>query len=243
MASSSISSPDICKPKYDVFLSFRGEDTRDNFTSHLYAALCQKQIQTFIDDGLQRGEGISPALITAIEESRISVIIFSKDYASSRWCLNELVKILECKQMKGQTVIPIFYQVDPSDVRKQSGNFRDAFVKRDPSDVLKWKTALTEAANLSGWNSMTIRPESKLIDGIVKDILKKLDDMSSSSISEGLVGMDSHIKQIKSLLSECQIVGIWGMGGIGKTTIAEASYNQISRQFEGHCFIANVVKN
>lgn len=64
--------------------------------------------------------------------------------------------------------------------------------------------------------------------------------MPSSSIFEGLVGMDSHIKQIKSLLSEFQIVGIWGMGGIGKTTIAEAIYNQISRQFEGHCFIENV---
>ncbi|KDO36454.1 hypothetical protein CISIN_1g037311mg [Citrus sinensis] len=84
--------------KYDVFVSFRGEDIRDNFTSHLYSALARQNIQTFIDDQLNRGDEISESLVKAIKASAISVIIFSEDYASSRWCLDEFAEILECKK-------------------------------------------------------------------------------------------------------------------------------------------------
>ncbi|KAG6628002.1 hypothetical protein CIPAW_15G169200 [Carya illinoinensis] len=85
---SSPSSSSIDRWSYYVFLNFRGEDTRTNFTAHLYNALCQKGINTYIDeDELRRGEEISPALCKAIEESRISITIFSKNYASSTWCL------------------------------------------------------------------------------------------------------------------------------------------------------------
>ncbi|KAM7462108.1 hypothetical protein LguiA_030229 [Lonicera macranthoides] len=112
---------------YDVFLSFR-EDTRRNFTDHLYDALTRAGIRTFRDDDqLPRGKHISFQLMKAIEESRISIIVFSKNYASSRWCLNELVKVLECKNTRGQLVPPVFYDVDPSHVRKQTGNFEKAF--------------------------------------------------------------------------------------------------------------------
>ncbi|KAI5343229.1 hypothetical protein L3X38_011105 [Prunus dulcis] len=143
---------------YDVFLSFRGEDTRTKFTGHLYKALSDKGIYTFIDGELPRGEEISPALVRAIEESRISLIVFSENYASSRWCLDELVKILQFKESKQQIVLPIFYEVDPSDVRNQRSSYGDAFVhheskfKDDKEKVLKWRRALTEAANLSGWH-------------------------------------------------------------------------------------------
>ncbi|KAK9205636.1 hypothetical protein WN943_015904 [Citrus x changshan-huyou] len=247
MASTSSSSS--CK--YDVFLSFRGEDTRDNFTSHLYAALCRKKIKTFIDDEeLRRGDYISPAILDAIQGSKISVIILSKDYASSKWCLNELVKILECKNMNGQMVVPVFYHVDPSDVRKQNGTFGDAFVKHEkqfkdvPEKVQKWRAALTEASNLSGWDSMNIRPEAKLVDEIINDILKKLKARSFSSDFNGFVGLNSRIEEIKSLLCiglpDFRIVGIWGMGGTGKTTLAGAIFNLISWEFEGKCFMANV---
>lgn len=70
--------------KYDVFFSFRGEDTSDNFTSHLFAALCRKKIKTFIDNGLSRGDEILESLFSTIERSKISVVIFLKNYASSK---------------------------------------------------------------------------------------------------------------------------------------------------------------
>ncbi|KAI4332411.1 hypothetical protein L6164_017321 [Bauhinia variegata] len=147
------------KWSYDVFLSFRGEDTRNNFTSHLYSALHRRGINTFIDDSeLKRGEEISPALSEAIKESRISLVIFSKNYGASSWCLDELVQIIDCKETKGQMVWPIFYHVDPSEVRHQLGCFAEAFgkhkvVKRHSEErIQRWRTALNKAASLSGWH-------------------------------------------------------------------------------------------
>nr|XP_023929445.1 TMV resistance protein N-like [Quercus suber] len=142
---------------YDVFLSFRGEDTRNNFTSHLYKALCDKGINTFIDNDLQRGEEISMELLKAIESSMISIVVFSKNFASSTWCLNELVKIFECRS-NGQLVLPIFYKVNPSEICKQDGEFGIALAKHeekfkdDREKVQRWRKTLTEAANLSGFS-------------------------------------------------------------------------------------------
>jgi hypothetical protein len=148
---------------YDVFLSFRGKDTRKTFTDHLYATLVQAEIHTFRDyddrddDELPRGEEISDHVLRAIQESKISIVVFSKGYASSGWCLNELVEILKCKRKKtSQIVLPIFYDIDPSDVRKQTGSFAEAFVKHEECFeeklVKEWRKALEEAGNLSGWN-------------------------------------------------------------------------------------------
>ena len=139
---------------YDVFLSFRGEDTRNGFTGHLYKALCDNGMYTFIDDDLQRGEEISEELLKTIERSMISIIVFSKNYAESHWCLDELVKIMKCRT-NGQLVLPVFYKVNPSDVHKQTGNFAAAFTKLEKNfnnKVQSWRTALRDAANLSGWH-------------------------------------------------------------------------------------------
>ena len=141
---------------YDVFLSFRGEDTRKNFTGHLYKALCDQGFNTFIDNDLQRGEKISLELLKTIKLSMISIVVFSKNFASSTWCLKELVKIFECKS-NGQRVLPIFYKVDPSEIRKQDGEYGIALAKHeeifkdDKEKVQKWRKTLTEAANLSGF--------------------------------------------------------------------------------------------
>lgn len=151
--------PSEVKKKDDVFLSFRGEDTRNNFTAHLFAALTQKGIYTFLDDyKLERGKTISPELVKAIEGSICSVIILSRNYASSTWCLDELFKILDCMKTMGQIVLPVFYHVDPTHVRKKTESFREAFSKheqdfRDSVErVQRWRTALTEVANLAGWH-------------------------------------------------------------------------------------------
>ena len=145
---------------YDVFLSFRGDDTRNNFTAHLLQELRTKGINTFFDeDKLEKGRVISPALITAIENSMFSIIVLSENYASSRWCLEEMVKILECNRSKEERVLPIFYNVDPSDVRNHRGKFGEALAKHEENleengeRVKIWRDALTEVANLSGWDS------------------------------------------------------------------------------------------
>ncbi|KAL6176688.1 hypothetical protein ACLB2K_053321 [Fragaria x ananassa] len=118
-SSSSSSSGFSHSCKHDVFLSFRGTDTRNNFTAQLYNHLTEKGIRAFMDDELCKGQEISQSLLTAIEGSRISVVVFSQNYASSKWCLEELVKILECKESRHQLVLPIFYKVEPAESRAQ----------------------------------------------------------------------------------------------------------------------------
>ncbi|KAF3432372.1 hypothetical protein FNV43_RR27112 [Rhamnella rubrinervis] len=135
-----------------VFLSFRGEDTRTGFTDHLYHALSQKAIDTFRDnEGLKRGEEIPPALWKGIEESRYAIVVLSEKYASSTWCLRELTKIAECKRVLGQTVIPIFYHVDKTDLIKPFAE-HERNGKDNMEEVNKWREALTEVANLPGWD-------------------------------------------------------------------------------------------
>jgi len=141
--------------RYDVFLSFRGEDTRYGVTGNLYKALRDSGIHTFIDDeDLQSGEEITPALLKAIEESRIAIVVLSHNYASSSFCLDELAAILECKN-KGLLVIPVFYKVDPSDVRHLKGSYGEALTNhqkslKDKKKVQKWKMALRAVADLAG---------------------------------------------------------------------------------------------
>ena len=154
---SSSSTSTTAQGKYDVFLSFRGEDTRNNFMDHLFNALKDKGIHTFRDDEeLKKGKAIGPELLEAINESKFAVIILSKDYASSTWCLDELAHIIFCKEKKGMTVLPVFHYVDPSDVRKQRKTFEQAFVeyeeKENKERVEKWRVALRQVGNLAGWH-------------------------------------------------------------------------------------------
>lgn len=146
------------KWRYDIFLSFRGKDTRKTFTDHLREALEREGIRTFIDSkALRSGEEIEGALLKAIQESRFFIIIFSENYANSKWCLKELAEINECKA-KGRKVFPVFYHVDPREVRNQSGNYGKAFAdyendaNQDSERIQAWRTALKEAGRIIGYH-------------------------------------------------------------------------------------------
>ncbi|TQD89711.1 hypothetical protein C1H46_024705 [Malus baccata] len=153
-ASSSV--PSALEWKYDVFLSFRGADTRLGFTDQLYNKLQEGGItRTFLDDDeLQIGSPISD-LFPEIEKSRLAIVVISPDYASSKWCLNELVTILKCMQER-RPVIPVFYSVKPSDVADRSGIFGNGFTKLeqeyedDKEMVDGWKAALKIVAKIKG---------------------------------------------------------------------------------------------
>uniref|UniRef100_M1CVI3 Nematode resistance protein n=1 Tax=Solanum tuberosum TaxID=4113 RepID=M1CVI3_SOLTU len=148
------SSSKVCK--YGVFLSFRGIDTRRNFVSHLYNALEQRGIDVFKDDErLETGKSIPNELMKAIEESRFAIVIFSESYASSRWCLEELAHIIKCRNELDQIVIPIFYDVSPSDVSHQNSPFAESFSKYKDDElekVQRWREACKEAGKISGYH-------------------------------------------------------------------------------------------
>ncbi|KAK7281177.1 hypothetical protein RIF29_08927 [Crotalaria pallida] len=198
--SSSKSETQTPERKYDVFLSFRGKDTRKNFVSHLHSALSNAGINTFLDDEkLERGEELGPELMRAIETSRICIIVFSQMYVESSWCLNELVKIMECRKTIGQVVLPVFYDVT--------------------------------------------RSHSKVVKEIIDSVYEKLDH-TYLSIPEFPVGLESCKQDLVEFLKRQSkrvcIIGIWGMGGIGKTTTAKALYNKIHGEFEDKSFLANI---
>ncbi|XP_061368690.1 disease resistance protein RPV1-like [Gastrolobium bilobum] len=255
-SSSTSSASSSTTSKYDVFVSFRGEDTRYNFTDHLFAALQRKGIVAFRDDTkLNKGKSIAPELFQAIEWSQIFIIVFSKNYASSTWCLRESAKILDCFQVSGKCILPIFYDVDPSEVRKQSGGYEKAFADHEErfkedsemmEEVKRWRSALKEIANLSGWD-VRYEPQSAKIENIVKKIISILDE-KISSMPDDLVGVESPIEELEKLLllrsvDDVRVVGIFGMGGIGKTTLATVLWDKISHQFDARCFIADVCKS
>ncbi|XP_028786083.1 TMV resistance protein N-like [Neltuma alba] len=254
MASSSSSAPSSQSPKkYDVFISFRGEDTRLNFTSHLYHALCGQKIYAYIDDSLEKGDEVWPSLEKAIEDSTLFLVVFSENYASSTWCLKELAKILECCRNQRHLLIPVFYRVDPSDVRKQRGSYHEAFEGHERKSSIntqqlrQWREALTHAANLSGWHCSPDRNEAVLIEEIVNCIMKELDRRyQSEDHLKGLIGIHKRMAVVESMLDTgsknggCQFIGIWGMGGLDKTTLVRALYDKRHFEYEGSYFLEKV---
>ncbi|XP_054777994.1 TMV resistance protein N-like [Prosopis cineraria] len=236
--------------EYDIFLSFRGEDTRHSFTEILYDALRRKGINAFIDDKkLGKGEEISPTLLKAIERSRISIIVFSTNYATSTWCLEELAHIVWCRKQKNQAVMPIFYKVDPLDVQYQRNSFEEAMAaledrfRDDLEKVRKWRSALSEAASLSSAWLFEDGYELGFIEKIVEDAYAMLPPKRFHN-TDHLVGLEPRIEELMSLLNKSNdrvcMLGIHGTGGVGKTTIAKAIYNSIFYHFEGSCFLFDV---
>ncbi|KAH0660647.1 hypothetical protein KY289_029395 [Solanum tuberosum] len=227
---------------------------------------------------LERGKFISTELLKAIEESRTAIIIFSEDYASSTWCLEELTMIMECVDKKEQKAYPVFYNVEPSDIRMktESNSFskalekhREAFKanfeklaskheadialgKKDETNhkdnsekVQRWKDALHRAAGIAGLDVRKTANgnEAKSIEKIINDNFRNMHHTVSAT-EKYLVGIESRMGEVESLLKfrsgDVCFIGIWGIGGVGKTTVARKYFDKVSHQFQRSCFLANV---
>nr|WIL60056.1 nodulation protein [Melilotus officinalis] len=234
---------------YDVFVSFRGLDIREGFLSHLVDAFSRKKIVIFVDNKLKKGDEIAQSLLEAIETSLISLVIFSQNYATSSWCLDELVKIVECREKDGQILLPVFYKVDPTIVRHQKGTYANAFAEHEEklkynfTRLQQWRSALKKSADISGFHSSQFLSDAELVEEVVKSVLKRLDHVRIVN-SKGLVGIEKQVSHVESLLQvesqDVRAIGIWGMSVIGKTIIAEDIYKRLCSEYEGCYFKANI---
>ncbi|KAF3449622.1 hypothetical protein FNV43_RR10353 [Rhamnella rubrinervis] len=245
---------------FDVFLSFRGEDTRYNFTGHLSHALRRIGLFNIFKDeyALEKGKNIELELMKAIEDSQYAVVVLSENYAGSDWCLKELAKIVECMGNSGR-IRTIFYHVNPSHVRavkstdvekQKESSFCKALKDhaKNPShskDLESWRNALYTVSYQEGYPlKLNQTDEASFIEKFVADISRKIG--ASIRNIDDLFGMSSRLLQLDKLVlqsfatNRVCFVGIHGMGGIGKSTLARAYYKRMSHKFHGCSFLENV---
>lgn len=236
-----------------MFLSFRGVDTRTSFTDYMYEKLQDKNVKTFRDDPkLEKGTNINPELMKAIEESRFAIVVLSEKYATSTWCLSELAYIVKCTKEKGTSILPIFFHVDPSDVRGIRASFAEAFTDhektfgKESKDVRQWKDALGEVGKLAGWTINEDRYETVRINEIVQYVWERVNPtfklQGDSTPKSG--GIDNKLKKVYLSLNDeakdVRFIGIQGIHETGNTTLARLVYDRISPNFQVSCFLEDV---
>ncbi|XP_031380277.1 TMV resistance protein N-like [Punica granatum] len=155
----------------------------------------------------------------------------------------------ECRRAREQLVMPVFYDVTPNEVRHQAGTYKRSFSqharKYDPLVVQQWRDALVEIGALKGWELKNIANghQGELVKLVVVRVLKEL-KKAYLVVPDSIVGIDDHVESITRLLevdaSDVRIVGIHGVAGVGKTTIAKVVYNQLLDHFDSCSFLKDI---
>ncbi|XP_018726416.2 disease resistance protein RUN1-like [Eucalyptus grandis] len=227
----------------DVFFSFSGQDDCNDFVDHLYRSLRQAEISVLRDDDqLAVGEEKGPSLTQAIRHSKIAIPILSENYLSSMSCrakLAQIVKCHKCHKTTGQIIMPVFFNVSPAVVKKGSSDYEKVIARHrqeDPKTLQEWKKALIHLGSISGGTSNRSGTDASLIDELVANVLRAL--------NRYLVDIEHDVERVMELLdeksSDVRVVGIHGIRGTGKTTIAKLICTRMFRQFDDRSFLESV---
>eukprot|EP00253_Pinus_taeda_P019269 PITA_19269 len=234
---------------YQVFLNHRGPDVKKGLATLIYDRLKDLGLSVFLDEKeLEGGEELDPQIEGAIRTACVHVAIFSPNYAQSRWCLHELVLMREQMLKSGSTIIPVFYKVEPAEVRWASGEYAQHLGKlerrHDPKTIEKWRSTLSTVANIVGFE-LKDKEESQLVQEVVQQVVKKA-RKPPLDVAKYPTGLDEKIKDVDRTLSlqqqseKATVLGIVGFGGVGKTTLAKQFFNRERSNYDRSCFLFDV---
>ncbi|XP_060960478.1 disease resistance protein RPV1-like isoform X1 [Cannabis sativa] len=245
-SSTSCSNPSNLIETNDVFLSFGGGN--DTITGDLHAGLCREHIKSYFDkESHERSSSdeIGSQLMRVIQSSKMAIIVLSQNYVSSKWCLNELVHTLQCREINRQIVVPIFLKTPSSSSESYDTAFsqlKNRFKGRMDNKVQAWSAALKVITSLSGWDSCGIRPESKLVKMIIDDVLQMRIPLNLN-VSIYPLRHDVFHEYVSILGSDDVVmVGIVGEAKMGKMMMAKAIYDGLVEAFDGGSFLIGVGK-
>jgi hypothetical protein len=161
-SASSSSAPYSASTHFQVFINHRGPDVKKTFAAHLYRSLSDHHgLQVFLDEReLLPGNEIDSQIKEAIQVASVHIAIFSKKYATSKWCLDELCLMVDSEK-RGATILPVFYKVKPSELRwtgtDKDGPYAKALREHeekqryDSRTIQSWREALSYVADISGF--------------------------------------------------------------------------------------------
>ena len=89
------------------------------------------------------------------------------------------------------------------------------------------------------------RSIADLVKEVVGIIVKLANKPLPLDVGEHVVGVNRVAEEIIQKLDkekEILLLGLWGMGGIGKSTLARELYNQLRKRFDSACYIEDVME-